>query len=336
MGKQPLPPGRSRRDFLKDALILGSLMPLGSGKLFAQPADSPVYRYGTVSVDRLPELAAEYEKTKNGGQASRNSTFRKYVDGMKFQAPESFKQARSLVVLAVFTRSMKVAFHWKGKKKDVVIPPQYYDDGVSPEQLKQIIRTEIIGNPQSRVEWEPHLPLKLMAVRSGLGSYGINNICYVDGMGSFLTLYGFWTGHRFMRETWRGVQTMEACKKCKICYGACPMGCISRDRFVIDAGRCITLYNEIEGPFPSWIPKRVHNALMGCMKCQSRCPEDMKIPLSSGRLEDVTEEETKRILEGKPDEALIGSLKRKLKDFYPAASKKAFPMFTRNLGVLIG
>ncbi len=51
--------------------------------------------------------------------------------------------------------------------------------------------------------------------------------------------------------------------------------------------------------------------------------------------EDVGEEETTRILEGKPDDHLLESLGRKLKGFPSASDRTQFPILTRNLKVLL-
>jgi epoxyqueuosine reductase len=77
----------------------------------------------------------------------------------------------------------------------------------------------------------------------------------------------------------------------------------------------------------------MHNALMGCMKCQDRCPANAKPLASTIRLDDVAEEETKMILDGKPDDALFKSMAKKLKGF--GSSKEYFPTFTRNLKALL-
>ena len=60
-----------------------------------------------------------------------------------------------------------------------------------------------------------------------------------------------------------------------------------------------------------------------------------KIPNYAGRLEDVTEEETRKILQGNPDKELLKSLTKKLKGFVPATKEEYFPILTRNLSVLI-
>jgi len=79
----------------------------------------------------------------------------------------------------------------------------------------------------------------------------------------------------------------------------------------------------------------MHHALMGCINCKSPCPANEGIAEFSGNLGDVTEEETQKILHGKPDDAILKSLQQKLKGFRAAKSKELFPILTRNLSVLI-
>jgi hypothetical protein len=78
----------------------------------------------------------------------------------------------------------------------------------------------------------------------------------------------------------------------------------------------------------------MHNALMGCMQCKAPCPANEGIAELSGNLEDVSEEETRKILRGNPDETLLKSLQRKLRQFR-ATSREQFPILKRNLSVLI-
>jgi epoxyqueuosine reductase len=103
----------------------------------------------------------------------------------------------------------------------------------------------------------------------------------------------------------------------------------------VDVGRCVTLYNEISREFPAWLSGDVHNALMGCMGCQLCCPANREPLRLAGRLEDVSEQETRRILDGTPDQELLESLSRKLRGFPPAVSEEYFPILTRNLRVLL-
>ena len=334
---------RSRRDFFKKALILGSVGLLKPSELlaFAPPEEenlkSPqiILKFKTISVAHFRDLQEDIDKLRRHHRLSRNKIYRSYIDSLKFEIPETFPNAQSIIVMAVFTRAMLVKFHLSGRAYDIMLSPQYYDDGISLEDLKKVIRKEIVPGPEAKIEQAKGLHLKLLAVRSGLGRYGRNNLCFVDGMGTFLTLYAFYTDYQFKEDSWHEVDMLDACRDCQICFGICPTDAITRENFVIDAGKCITLYNEINGKFPNWILPSMHNALMGCMKCQLRCPVNEDYIASSGRLDDVIEEETQKILLGKTDDDLFKSLSQKLKSFPPASSKEYFPIFTRNLRVLI-
>ena len=332
----------TRRDFLKKMIAAGILAPFAARELLASPQSSDstatfpdfTYKYRAFSVGHLPEMQEWMDGLIRSGKLSSNEVFQSYVRDKRFKVPDDFPEARSLVVLAVFTRMMYVDFHLDGKVHELIIPPQYYDDGITVENVQNTIQTRIIQEPGYRVRRAKGFFMKTTAVRSGLAAYGRNNISYVDGMGSFHTLYAFFTNYRFKKDDWRELRMMDRCESCGICMSLCPNKAIREESFVIDAGRCLTLYNEIEGDFPAWIDPSAHNALLGCMRCQLSCPANREVVELAGRLEDVTEEETRKVLEGKPDDELIQTLGRKLKG-YSFASAEGFPLFTRNLRALL-
>jgi epoxyqueuosine reductase len=291
------------------------------------------FRYSAVSVDHLKELQADIDRLDKDGKLSSNKVFRGYISNKKFQLPEDFPNAKSLVVIAVFAEPMLANFNLGGRKHEIMLPPSYYDDGLTEEMLRDYVLKEVVNESGHRIE-KARVHLKLLAVRSGLGKYGRNNLCYVEGMGSMLYLDAFFTDHP-CEDSWTEIKMMDTCKNCRICMNSCPNKCISAENFVIDAGRCLSLFNEVKGEFPEWIQPDAHNALMGCLRCQSSCPANHEIIKKVGRLEDVTEEETRRILDGTPDKDLLVSLSRKLKGFYPTQSEKHFPVLVRNLRVLL-
>jgi len=290
-------------------------------------------RHRAVSVDHLKELQADIDRLENDGKISHNKVFRGYISDKQFRIPKDLSDAKSLIIIAAFMKPMLVNFHFGGRKHEVVLPPAYYDDGLTEVMLHDYIMKEVVNEPGHRIERASVLR-KVLAVRSGLGKYGRNNLCYVEGMGSMLALYAYFTDYR-CEDSWTDVNMMNSCKNCRICINSCPNKCISEENFVININRCLSLFNEIRGEFPEWIRPDAHNALMGCLRCQWRCPANREVIKSTGRLEDVTEEETKKILEGTPDKELLDSLSRKLKGFYPTRSEEHFPVFTRNLRVLL-
>lgn len=295
------------------------------------------YKYSTLSVDHLEELQNDFDKLNSAGKLSDHATYRGYLNNKIFKIPDKLPQARSLVILAISTKLAYVNFHLDGKIFDIMIPPNYYDDGLEYEDLENLILNEIIKETGHKVEFA-HVHLKLLAVRSGLGKYGRNNICYVDDWGSSISLYAYFTDFDFKVDNWGELIMMNTCKKCNICIDNCPTGAIPNSKekdFVIDAGKCISLYNEIPGEIPQWINPNAHNALIGCMKCQFPCSVNKKANKNKIKLADITEKETKMILEGRSDEILLDSLCKKLKMFNPSDAKEFFPVLHRNLKVLL-
>ena len=294
-----------------------------------------VYKYSTIPISHFDELAASINTLDQQGKLSGHAVYRRYLEHVKYQMPEQFPDVQSIIVMAVFTRPMMVDFYLGGDKHEIMVPPQYYDDGITGEDLRKVVLDNIIRIPGYRIERAKHASLKLLAVRSGLGRYGRNNICYVDGMGSLLALSAYFTDFRFDTDNWSEVRMMDICEGCEICIRECPTHSLSEKDFVIDAGKCLTLYNEIKGEFPEWIDPQAHNTLMGCMRCQLCCPANQEALRGSGRFEDITEQETAKILEGQVDGEIVNSLAGKLRMFSPEHAHDFLPILRRNLSVLL-
>jgi len=279
------------------------------------------YKYRTISVEHLKDLQEDIDKLRRAGKLSDNEVYRSYIDSKKFEIPESLPNAKSIIILAIFSKLGLVNFHLDGKNYEIMIPPNYYDDGTTLEDFKNLLLKDIIKVPGYKVKYTNKLHVKLLAARSGLGKYGRNNIYYVDEWGSMINLFAFFTDFQFEEDNWTDIKMMGQCKNCSICFSNCPTNAIpslSNEDFVINAGKCISVYNEIQGIIPDWIPTDAHNALIGCMRCQKNCPSNREIIRLTEMLEDITEEETKMILDGITDEKLADSLSKKLKMFSPS------------------
>ncbi|MFX1569152.1 MAG: 4Fe-4S double cluster binding domain-containing protein [Promethearchaeota archaeon] len=296
------------------------------------------YKYRTLSVDHLEELQEDIDKLRRAGLLSDNEVYRSYIDSKKFEIPESFPNAKSIIILAIFSKIGLANFHLNGKKYEVMIPPNYYDDGTTFEDFEDLILNEIIKEPGYKVEFTLKLHRKLLAVRSGLGRYGRNNICYIEGWGSMFYIYTYFTDFKFEKDHWTEIKMMDQCENCTICFNNCITKAIpspSDDNFVINATNCIPVYNEIPGVIPDWIPAEAHNALIGCMRCQKPCPSNSEVIGLTEQLGDITEEETKKLLDGCSDEDLVESLAKKLKMFTPEYGERMLHVIKRNLEFLI-
>ena len=294
------------------------------------------YHFKSVSVEHLDDLQEDFDSLNRKGVLSNHETYRYYLSNKKIAIQETLPNAKSLIVLANSTRMMYANFHLQGRVYDIMINPPYYDDGLLDEDLESLVLNTIIQKPgYDIVEARNQLHLKLLAVRSGLGTYGRNNICYIDGMGSFFTLHAYYTNYKMNSDSWHDLKMMDHCENCTFCMDNCPTKAIRGDPFVIDAGKCLPLYNEIDGKFPEWMDKNIHHSMMGCMKCQYLCPGNKEEIKKAGRFEDVSEEETKMLLNGEFNEELVTSLSSKIKMFDTSYGMKILPRLKRNLELLI-
>ncbi len=122
----------------------------------------------------------------------------------------------------------------------------------------------------------------------------------------------------------------DRCEKCAVCVNACPTGAIDPDRFIIRADRCITFMNERTGEFPAWLDPASHQCLVGCMRCQEACPENMNFRNWIVRKGSFTEEETGLLLSGKQPS---GETVEKLEAL---SLTEYLPVLPRNLKILLG
>jgi epoxyqueuosine reductase len=300
------------------------------------PSQIPAYSYRTLSVDRFTALQTEYNAARNNRQLGGSKLYLDQIASLKFEVPRDFTSARSIVVVAAYSKNMYATFRLNGNAHRILVPFQYYEDELSGAKLKTIVQTEIIKTPNRRVvDVSETVPLKLLAARSGLGRYARNGLIFVDGMGSYNVLSAFLTDHQFAEDTWTDLYILNECNRCHACERTCPTRCVSGWSYTVNVDRCLTLFNENLGEFPNYILGSMHHALMGCMRCKEPCPVNQGITNISGTLEDVTEEETRKILNGTPDDALLASLRRKLRQFRPLLTREDFPILRRNLSVLI-
>lgn len=302
---------------------------------FGKELPDSIFQYRVMSVEHLSELQDDFTTLDAKGNISDNPVFRGYIAKKQHRLPDTFKGAKSIIAIAVFTPLVVIPFHYDGSIHEILLA-HYYDNGISEEQLKNTILNKIIKNNGFRVENAGmHVLLKRLAVRTGLGKYGRNNLCYVEGMGSFIQLFAFFTDYSFHDDNWGEVQLMDTCNNCRICLNRCPTGSISEHNFVIDVGKCLPLYNEVPGTFPDWLKKDSHSTLMGCLRCQITCPANRDTAKKTQTMDAITEQETKQIIDGVGSDELYNSLSKKLRLFTMKEASYFFPVISRNLRALL-
>ena len=182
---------------------------------------------------------------------------------------------QSVIGVVVPCPASRVVFTLPDRELAAVVPPTYCQDTRLGEQVRGDILSllpELGGNLVPVFHGR-----KAIAARLGLTAYGVNNITYSPGIGSFLWIGAFSTTAR-VTSSGRQLMSTESmlpdCEACGRCRDACPMGAILEQRFLIRAERCLTHFNERPDPIPAWVPARAHNALVGCMICQDICPQN--------------------------------------------------------------
>jgi len=263
----------------------------------------------------FPALQDEYNKIVKSGGSAGNKVFRDKIAATELRASERFENAKSVVIVARSKDDVcDVSAERAGLSSHGAVPVlQRRPERAEPQGYRAERGHRGSGRPV--VDITERVPLKLLAARSGLGQYGRNNLIFVDGMGSFNVLYAFLTDHQFRDSSWSELTVLDACRRCDHCDRVCPTYCITRGEFIINIDRCITLYNENAGAFPNWLLPSMHHALMGCMKCQSPCRVNEGIDEIAGDLGEVSEEETRKILQGDVDDALLKILQRSSSSF---------------------
>jgi epoxyqueuosine reductase len=308
---------QTRREFLKLTASTGVLMGLAVNRLlsFAKtiPSTGPAasaFQFRTVSVKRIPELKAWMDQLDKTGELSANETWRQYINSFQYEPPRALPGAQSLIVMSTPLKIAKIVFNAAGRKSTVLIPSGYVDDGLKLADYQNMLYRSGVVVKGSKLE-RARLPLKQLAVRSGLAEYGKNNITYVDGYGSYHQLLAFYSEQQ-LEDNWDRLKALRLCKGCSICMKACPTRAIREGHFVIDQGKCITLYNELPGPMPAWIHADAHNALVGCLKCQYACPANEDLKNDFWDLGEVPEAETALLLGGPGDAEGERSLRARL------------------------
>ena len=285
-------------------------------------------KFRTVSIIHLEDLRREINEWKRNGLIT-EKFFKENYGLFSFKPPVTLPNASSIVIIGVPQKIIHVNFFYNGKLHQTILPPTYVYSEIRTT-CKEIL-SRILGNEGYFVD-RAILPMKLLAVKSGLAKYGKNNICYVDSMGSLTRLEAFYTNYEFLPDNWHEKQIMKLCTTCSLCQNACPTSCIPKERVLIYADRCLTYLNENKGDFPSWVSNQSHNALVGCMCCQIVCPMNKKFLQIDKQTVDFTEEETLIILQKTPRELIPKSLTEKLIRFN---IDEYYTLLERNLSVLL-
>lgn len=263
------------------------------------------YRAGIISFGRIKEVENEINDLYKN----------KYIDERIFKyfsyniAEDSFK-LKSIIIVAAPRPQHRLYFNMENKRFPVIVPPTYIEQKKTNQKIKAILDWYLLGT--GYMVLPARLPEKLMAAYCGLSRYGRNNISYTRDFGSFFHINSFFSNISCDYENWYEKKELEDCLDCKACLKNCPTGAITAKRFLLNAERCLTFFNEEPGDFPAWVKPESHNCLVGCMKCQIICPYNEPFINWIEDAGEFTAEETEILLQNLPAEKLPSSIIEKL------------------------
>lgn len=283
-----------------------------------------------VPIDHLTDLR-EAINSRCGHGLIDEALFRDQLTVFSFDPPFDLRSARSILIVAVPTPQMRIVFRWRGEPLPLIVPPTYVSYTPRTNAVQDVLQKWLRedGYHLSR----PRLPLKTLAVRSGLATYGRNNITFVPGMGSFLQLVGAFTDLPCDSDPWRLPKALDRCGSCVACMRHCPTGAITEDRFLLHAERCLTYHNEAAADFPNWIDPAWHHCLIGCMRCQTACPENKAFLEWFEDRGEFSEQETALFIRRVPLARLPAKTADKLKSL---EINEDYRLLCRNLSMIVG
>lgn len=286
------------------------------------------YRFKIIPYYRLTEMKQAIEEQHQHGDFE-DIFYKERLSRFNPEKPERYPEARSLIITAAPQPQQIIDFKYAGKTRSVLLPPTY--SGNTDNEIESILKSNLEEGGYHLYP-APVVPYKLAAVRSGLASYGKNNIAYINGMGSFFRLRAFASNLPPGEDEWYEPSFMDTCNNCTACAKKCPTGAITADKFLIKADRCICAFNESEKDFPDWFCPEWHHSLLGCMYCQLSCPVDKKFYKWFEKAASFSREETEEILNAESENDLGVETAARLDKIYLLEDIK---LVSRNLKVLL-
>ncbi|MDH4123575.1 MAG: 4Fe-4S binding protein [Thermoplasmata archaeon] len=283
-----------------------------------------------VSIRHLADLRSDIDALHEKGLL--DETFYSEYANPYFepQLPRNFGKAKSIIVVSIPQPKIRTTFCYNGRQMHLTVPPTYFDYYPTYRRVKSLLIEAF--RPKSYRFARAVLPVKTLAVRSGLALYGRNNITYIPKYGSFHRLMAFYSDYESPIDNWNERRALPLCDKCKACANVCPTNAIQKERFLLHVERCLPFFNEKDSKhaFPDWIDPSAHNCIVGCMLCQKACPYDKDIINWCEDRGIFSEEETAYLLKGKFTGIKAKKMDKKLKRV-----GLDLTIFPRNLKVFI-
>jgi len=185
-------------------------------------------------------------------------------------------EAKSIIVVGIYIGGMKLPV-WDDQKygrTSRLYLSGFFLDVIKPlEPIVQLLRREGYKavTCDSSNEKGSILPLKLAAVRAGLGWQGKHTLLISKKYGSFLALGGILTDAVLDYCT---AQVSNKCNRCTKCQTSCPMDALENP-FKLYRDRCLSYLLQTDH-YPDEARDKAQNRIGDCEICQDACPWNQK------------------------------------------------------------
>jgi epoxyqueuosine reductase len=265
------------------------------------------YDAAVASAGHLEDLRREITGRIESGEVDRAFAGERLAH-FDFSPTIDGKRPGSIIITAAPQPEQLALFRYRGRDHAYPIPPTYADD---TDVAVAVVLHDVLA-PRGFKLSPARIPLKLLAVRTGLAKYGRNNIAYHPRFGSYCRLQAFVSDLPATTDRWIEPTWLPECTACTACVQACPTGAIPADRAVILAERCLTYFNERPEDFPDWLKPAWHTCLVGCLRCQLACPVDRDIDIEPGEPFRFGAAETENLLAAGREDDLTPKVREKL------------------------
>ena len=152
----------------------------------------------------------------------------------------SMREAKSIIIAGIYIGGVTLPSWdnpWYGRTSRLYLSGHFLDVVAPMQSIAAVLKD---GGYQALVcdgssEETSILPLKLAAVRAGIGWQGKHSLLISKKFGTFLALGGIITDAEFDKDT---TEERNRCRECDLCQKACPVGALEKP-YVLNLKKCM-------------------------------------------------------------------------------------------------
>jgi len=226
------------------------------------------------------------EKIKNLGESSgidvvgfaEASEFSDYLlnDHQRRDPKLTLPNAKSIIIAGIYIGGVTIpdwGNPWYGRTSRLYLSGFFLDVVKPIEPIADFLKNKGYQAMicDGSIEKGSILPLKLAAIRAGLGWQGKHSLFISKKFGTFLALGGILTDADL---EYNAIQEKNRCRTCTECQNACPASALEQ-AYVLNKSKCMSnlLANE---NLPVEVQAVMENKIGDCEICQESCPWNRK------------------------------------------------------------